>query len=106
MWLGDRVVERITTSGGYGYWLDRSLAVPTGRELSLPGTRLAVDVLGDRRPAVVLAEPPFDPEMPGPELTPCAAAPAGRRRTSGATAIPRAEAPGDLRSTELTRMRK
>ena len=31
-------------------------------EVAIPGTRLAVEILGDRRPAVVLAEPPFDPE--------------------------------------------
>ena len=62
VWAGDRVVG-ITTSGGYGYWLDRSLAVAyVDAELVIPGTRLAVEVLGDRRPAVVLAEPPFDPE--------------------------------------------
>ena len=66
VWVGDRVVG-ITTSGGYGYWLDRSLAVAyVDAELVTPGTRLAVDVLGDRRPAVVLAEPPFDPENSRP----------------------------------------
>jgi dimethylglycine dehydrogenase len=30
-------------------------------DLAAPGTSLAVDILGDRRPARVLAEPPFDP---------------------------------------------
>jgi dimethylglycine dehydrogenase len=59
---GDRVVG-ITTSGGYGHWLHRSLAVAyVDAERASPGTRLDVDVLGDRRPAVVLTEPPFDPE--------------------------------------------
>jgi dimethylglycine dehydrogenase len=62
LWAGDRVVG-ITTSGGYGYWLGRSLVVAyLDAELARPGTRLAVEILGDRRPAVVLAEPPFDPE--------------------------------------------
>jgi dimethylglycine dehydrogenase len=62
LWAGDRVAG-ITTSGGYGYWLGRSLAVAyLDAELARPGTRLAVEILGDRRPAVVLAEPPFDPE--------------------------------------------
>jgi dimethylglycine dehydrogenase len=62
VWAGDRVVG-ITTSGGYGHWLDRSLAVAyLDAELAVPDTRLAVEILGERRPAVVLAEPPFDPE--------------------------------------------
>jgi dimethylglycine dehydrogenase len=62
VWAGDRVVG-ITTSGAYAHWLGRSLAVAyIDAELAMPGTRLAVEILGDRRPAVVLAEPPFDPE--------------------------------------------
>jgi dimethylglycine dehydrogenase len=62
VWAGDRVVG-ITTSGGYGHWLGRSLAVAyVDAELTTPGTRLAVEILGDRRPAAVLSEPPFDPE--------------------------------------------
>jgi dimethylglycine dehydrogenase len=61
VWAGDRVVG-ITTSGGYGHWLGRSLAVAyVDAELTTPGTRLAVEILGDRRPAAVLSEPPFDP---------------------------------------------
>jgi dimethylglycine dehydrogenase len=62
VWADDRVVG-ITTSGGYGYWLDRSLAVAyVDAEVAVAGTRLAVEILGERRPAVVLAEPPLDPE--------------------------------------------
>ena len=62
VWAGDRVVG-ITTSGGYGYWLDRSLAVAyVEAEVAVPGASLAVEILGDRRRAVVLAEPPLDPE--------------------------------------------
>jgi dimethylglycine dehydrogenase len=62
VWAGDRVAG-ITTSGGYGYWLGRSLGVAyLDAGLARPGIRLAVEILGDRRPAVVLAEPPFDPE--------------------------------------------
>jgi dimethylglycine dehydrogenase len=61
VWAGDRVVG-VTTSGGYGHWLHRSLAVAyVDAERATPGTRLDVDVLGDRRPAVILTEPPFDP---------------------------------------------
>jgi glycine cleavage system aminomethyltransferase T len=35
-------------------------------ELATPGAPLIVEVLGERRPAVVLAEPPFDPESRRP----------------------------------------
>ena len=62
VWVGDRVVG-ITTSGGYAHWLGQSLAVAyVDAAVAAPGTRLGVEILGDRRPAVVLAEPPFDPE--------------------------------------------
>ncbi len=66
VWVGDRVAG-ITTSGGYAYWLDRSLAVAyVDAEVAGPGTSLEVEILGDRRPAVVLTEPPFDPENQRP----------------------------------------
>jgi dimethylglycine dehydrogenase len=56
-------VAGITTSGGYAHWLERSLAVAyLDADLTRPGTRLEVEILGDRRPAVVVAEPLFDPE--------------------------------------------
>jgi dimethylglycine dehydrogenase len=62
VWDGDRVAG-ITTSGGYGYCLGRSLAVAyLDAPLAAPGTPLTVEILGERRPARVLAEPPFDPE--------------------------------------------
>jgi len=53
VWYGDRVVGH-TTSGAYGATVSRSLAlayVPT--ELSQPGTEVHVELVGDRRPAVV-----------------------------------------------------
>jgi dimethylglycine dehydrogenase len=66
VWAGDRVVG-ITTSGGYAHWLGRSLAVAyVDAELATPGAPLIVEILGERRPAVVLAEPPFDPESHRP----------------------------------------
>jgi dimethylglycine dehydrogenase len=58
---GDRAVG-LVTSGGYGYttgsgyafaWLDP--------ERARPGTLLEVEVVGERRPARVLAEPAYDP---------------------------------------------
>jgi dimethylglycine dehydrogenase len=58
---GDRVVG-ITTSGGYAHWLEKSLAVAyLDAALAVPGTALEVEVLGHRRSARVLVEPPFDP---------------------------------------------
>jgi glycine cleavage system aminomethyltransferase T len=51
------------TSGGYGHSLERSLAVAyLDADVAEAGTPLAVEILGARRPARVLAEPPFDPE--------------------------------------------
>jgi dimethylglycine dehydrogenase len=62
VWAADRVAG-ITTSGGYAHWLGRSLAVAyLDAELAVPGMPLGVEILGERRPARVLAEPPFDPE--------------------------------------------
>ena len=52
----------VTTSGGFGHHTGRSLAfayVGSGHEV--PGTTLEVSLLGDRRPARVLAEPVWDP---------------------------------------------
>ncbi len=53
----------VTTSGAYGHATGRSLAfayVESGR--AAPGTRLEVALLGDRRPATVLARPVYDPD--------------------------------------------
>jgi len=62
VWSGDRV-GGITTSGGYGHYLGQSLAVAyIDADLATPGTPLVVEILGERRPARVLAEAPFDPE--------------------------------------------
>lgn len=62
VFAGDAIVG-VVSSGGYGYrtgasyafaWLDPAHAAP--------GTRLDVQILGERRPAVVLAEPAYDPK--------------------------------------------
>ncbi len=58
---GDRVVSRVT-SGGYGYTVGESIAyayLPTA--LATPGVALAVEVDGERIPAVVQREPRYDP---------------------------------------------
>jgi len=52
----------LVTSGGYGYRLNRSIALAYVRtDLSAPGTQLEVEILGERRPAVVAREPLYDP---------------------------------------------
>jgi dimethylglycine dehydrogenase len=59
----------IVSSGGYGYALKRSLAlayVPPA--LAVEGGRLSVDILGERRPAVVLPDPPYDPKNLRPRM--------------------------------------
>jgi len=52
----------IVTSGGWSHTLRRSLALAyLDTAQARPGTRLAVDVLGERRAAIVGAEPLYDP---------------------------------------------
>jgi dimethylglycine dehydrogenase len=59
---GDNVVG-ITTSGGYGAWLEKSLALAyIDARSARPGTALSVELMGERRPANVIADSPFDPE--------------------------------------------
>jgi dimethylglycine dehydrogenase len=59
---GDKVVG-ITTSGGYGAWIDKSLALAyIDADCAPPGTALAVELMGERRPATVIPDSPFDPE--------------------------------------------
>ena len=50
------------TSGGYGFRIDKSLALGMVRpEHTEPGTRMEIDILGRNFDAVVVAESPFDP---------------------------------------------
>ncbi len=56
-------VVGFVTSGGYGYRLKRSIALAYVRtDLSVPGTELEVEILGDRCRAVVGREPLYDPD--------------------------------------------
>lgn len=58
---GERV--GLVTSGGYGHALKRSIALGYIRpDLAVPGTRVEVEILGERRAATVAAEPLYDPE--------------------------------------------
>jgi len=53
----------VTTSGAYGHRVHKSLAfacVPP--EFAVPGTRFDVLLQGERRPAIVLAAPAYDPD--------------------------------------------
>ena len=59
--MGDKVVGRVT-SGGFGHWVDRSLALAY---VTIPAAEatagFTLDILGDRAPATRLAQPPYDP---------------------------------------------
>ncbi|HEV3180800.1 MAG TPA: aminomethyltransferase family protein, partial [Steroidobacteraceae bacterium] len=57
-----RMVGR-ATSGYYAHYLKKSLAIGyTRAELAQPGTELAIEILGERKPATVVPESPYDPE--------------------------------------------
>jgi dimethylglycine dehydrogenase len=50
------------TSGGYGHWLGRSLAMAmVDRAAAAPGTRLSTHVVGQQVAATVIAPSPYDP---------------------------------------------
>jgi len=63
IWLGGEVVG-FCTSGGYSHWQEKSIAlgfVPT--EKITPGLEISIEILGDLRPAKLLAEPAFEPSL-------------------------------------------
>ncbi|MGI9292491.1 MAG: glycine cleavage T C-terminal barrel domain-containing protein, partial [Pseudomonadales bacterium] len=50
------------TGGGFGFRLDKSLALGMLRpDLAAVGTELEIEILGERRQAIILPESPFDP---------------------------------------------
>ena len=58
----DGRIAGIVTSGGYGHWVRRSLAIAYLEAAgAAPDTALQVEILGERRAARVLAEPAYDP---------------------------------------------
>ena len=63
VWKGDEVVGE-TTSGGFGYRVNKSIALGVVRaDLSAPGTELEVEIYGERRKATVQEDKPlWDPE--------------------------------------------
>jgi dimethylglycine dehydrogenase len=51
------------TSGYYGHVLKKSLAIGYVKpEFAAPGTRLGIEILGERKTATVLIDSPYDPE--------------------------------------------
>ena len=61
LYVGSELVGR-TTGGNYGFRVQKSLALAMLRpELAAAGTALEIDVLGERCPARVIDESPWDP---------------------------------------------
>jgi dimethylglycine dehydrogenase len=64
IWHGGNVIGWVT-SGGYGHYVDRSLAqgyIPAALAGDLREGAFEIEILGDRRRASILSEPLFDPE--------------------------------------------
>jgi dimethylglycine dehydrogenase len=61
--LNDGEVVGRATGGGFGFRIDKSLALGMVRpEFSAPGTELEIDILGKTFDAVVIPDSPFDPK--------------------------------------------
>ncbi len=62
--LKDGEVIGRATGGGYGFRLDKSLALGMVRpDLAEPGTAFEIEILGKTYPATVVIESPFDPKQ-------------------------------------------
>jgi dimethylglycine dehydrogenase len=60
--LADGTVVGRATSGGFGFRLEKSLALAMVRpDLAIPGTKLMIDILDQRLSASVLNDSPYDP---------------------------------------------
>lgn len=63
---GHRLIG-VVTSGAFGFSLERNIAMGyVDPEWSVPGTELTIDIVGVASPAVVRAEPMFDPNHERP----------------------------------------
>jgi dimethylglycine dehydrogenase len=61
IWANGKRVGYVT-SGGYGYWVDKSLALALiERELAQEGKEFDVHVVGVKRRAKIIADSPHDP---------------------------------------------
>lgn len=59
----DGTVIGRATSGGYGFRLEKSLALAMVRpDLAVPGTELLIDILDQRLRATVVEDSPYDPK--------------------------------------------
>jgi dimethylglycine dehydrogenase len=59
---GGRMVGR-ATSGSYGHCVRRSLAIGYAKaDFATVGTELAIEILGERKQAIVVRESPYDPD--------------------------------------------
>jgi glycine cleavage system aminomethyltransferase T len=62
VYAGDAAPVAYVSSGGYGHTIGRSIALSyLPAPLAAVGTELEVKILGDRRRAVVSAQPLYDP---------------------------------------------
>ncbi len=64
IWHAGKVIGWVT-SGGYGHFVDRSLAqgyVPVALATDLAPKAFEIEILGERRTATIIAEPLFDPQ--------------------------------------------
>jgi dimethylglycine dehydrogenase len=62
VWIGERRVGFVT-SGAYGHHVRKSLALAyVERAAAEACAAVEVHVVGERRPARILAEPPYDPQ--------------------------------------------
>jgi dimethylglycine dehydrogenase len=64
VWHGGKVVGWVT-SGGYGHYVDRSLAqgyIPVALAGDLREGLFEIEILGEQRKATIISEPLFDPE--------------------------------------------
>ena len=61
LYAGGEMVGR-STSGNYGFRLEQSLALAMVRpDYATVGTRLEIEILGERYPAEIVGESPWDP---------------------------------------------
>ncbi len=59
----------VATSGGYGHAVGKSLAfVYVPPKNATPGAKMEIGLLGERRKAIVLAEPAYDPKSERPRV--------------------------------------
>ncbi|MFQ5517545.1 MAG: FAD-dependent oxidoreductase, partial [Acidimicrobiia bacterium] len=58
---GDDVVGWVT-SGGYGHWTGTSIALGYVPAELVEAAGFTIEIIGDRRPAVIQPEPPYDPQ--------------------------------------------